>query len=190
MIKNRADLKRFLSEDFRSQKMKHPLFAKFSFGENYAMYKYVKHLRYLEYYINKRIYYPWDYLLYYYYYLIHRRDCLKFQINISPNCAGEGLCLIHPGFRRLGGPYIKIGKNCTFLPMVLIGKKNPNVNTENYIIGDNCYFGAGCLVMGPVKIGNNVTIGAGAVVTKDIPDNAVVVGNPAQIIKYKKEGKD
>jgi serine O-acetyltransferase len=39
--------------------------------------------------------------------------------------------------------------------------------------------------LGPVKIGNNVTIGAGAVVVKDIPDNCVVAGNPAKIIKFK-----
>lgn len=39
--------------------------------------------------------------------------------------------------------------------------------------------------MGPVKIGNNVTIAAGAVVVKDVPDNAVVGGNPAKILKMK-----
>lgn len=39
--------------------------------------------------------------------------------------------------------------------------------------------------MNPVNIGNNVIIGAGAVVTKDIPDNAIVAGNPAKIIKYR-----
>ena len=37
--------------------------------------------------------------------------------------------------------------------------------------------------MGPVRIGNNVTIGAGSVVTKDIPDNCIVAGNPAKVIK-------
>ena len=41
-------------------------------------------------------------------------------------------------------------------------------------------------IIGDITIGNNVTIGAGAVVVKDVPDNAVVVGNPARIIKYKK----
>ena len=40
-------------------------------------------------------------------------------------------------------------------------------------------------MLGPVRIGNNVTIGAGSVVTKDIPDNSVVAGNPARIIKRK-----
>ena len=39
--------------------------------------------------------------------------------------------------------------------------------------------------MGPVTIGNNVTIAAGAVVVKDVPDNAIVGGNPAKIISYK-----
>ena len=41
--------------------------------------------------------------------------------------------------------------------------------------------------MMPVIIGNNVTIGAGAVVTKDIPDNAVAAGNPARVIRIKEE---
>ena len=52
-------------------------------------------------------------------------------------------------------------------------------------MGDNCYFGLGVKILGSVKIGNNVTIGANAVVTKDIPDNAVVGGVPAKIIKIK-----
>ena len=42
---------------------------------------------------------------------------------------------------------------------------------------------ANSVVFGNIKIGNNVTIGAGSVVTKDIPDNCVVAGNPARIIK-------
>ena len=42
-------------------------------------------------------------------------------------------------------------------------------------------------IIGNVRVGNNVTIGAGAVVVKDIPDNAIAVGNPARVVKYKTE---
>lgn len=50
-------------------------------------------------------------------------------------------------------------------------------------IGDNVTICAGAIVVGGVKIGNNVIIGAGAVVVKDVPDNSVAVGNPAQVVK-------
>ena len=53
-------------------------------------------------------------------------------------------------------------------------------------IGDNVSVGANAVIIGPIRIGNNVTVGAGAVVVKDVPDNAVVVGNPARLIKYNK----
>lgn len=52
-------------------------------------------------------------------------------------------------------------------------------------MGDNCYFGLDCKIFGSVRIGDNVTVGANAVVTKDIPDNAIVGGVPAKIIKTK-----
>ena len=78
---------------------------------------------------------------------------------------------------------MKIGKNCEILPMVLIGNKKPDCQGQPIIIGDNCYISAGVIILGPVNIGNNVTIAAGAVVNKDIPDNCVVAGIPAKIIK-------
>ncbi|KAJ2851897.1 hypothetical protein IWW36_000670 [Coemansia brasiliensis] len=51
-------------------------------------------------------------------------------------------------------------------------------------IGNNVWVGGGAIIMGGITIGNGVTIGAGAVVTKDVPDNVVVVGNPARIVKH------
>lgn len=51
-------------------------------------------------------------------------------------------------------------------------------------IGNDVEFGANCYVIGNISIGNNVRIGAGAVVTKDVPDNCIVAGVPAKIIKY------
>lgn len=72
--------------------------------------------------------------------------------------------------------------------MVLFGKKRPSIGEGRLItVGDNCYFGAGCTVLGPCHIGNNVTVAAGAVVTMaEIPDNVVVAGVPARIVKSKK----
>ena len=95
---------------------------------------------------------------------------------------GPGLDLRHAGYRMIGATF-RIGKNCTILPMVLIGKKRPGPCMIT--IGDDCYIGTGTTILGPLTIGNNVTIGAGAVVTTDIPDNAVVGGVPAKVIKIK-----
>lgn len=73
-----------------------------------------------------------------------------------------------------------MGKNCIVFQQVTIGwnkEKTP-------VIGDGCVFCCGCKVLGGITIGDNVTIGAGAIVIRDIPDNAVVAGNPAKIIGY------
>jgi len=52
-------------------------------------------------------------------------------------------------------------------------------------IGDNVYIAPGAKLIGGITIGNNVAIGANSVVTKSIPDNAVVVGIPGEVISYK-----
>lgn len=51
------------------------------------------------------------------------------------------------------------------------------------IVGDNVEISAGARVIGPVRVGNNVIIGANAAVVKDVPDNCIVAGIPAKIIK-------
>ena len=50
-------------------------------------------------------------------------------------------------------------------------------------IGDNCFIGGGSFILPGVSIGNNVIVGMGSVITKDVPDNCIVVGNPARIIR-------
>lgn len=58
-----------------------------------------------------------------------------------------------------------------------------NIGMGGSVIGDNCYISPGVKIVKPVHIGNNVVIGANAVVNKDIPDNTMVAGIPAKPIK-------
>lgn len=68
----------------------------------------------------------------------------------------------------------KIGKHCLIVAGAVIGGSSQ--------IGDFCFIGINASIKNKVKIGNNVTVGMGAVVTKDVPDNWTVVGNPARNI--------
>lgn len=71
-----------------------------------------------------------------------------------------------------------IGRGFTVFQGVTVGASNGGRPT----IGDNVTIFSNCVVVGGITIGNNVQIGAGSIVTKSIPDNCVVVGNPARII--------
>jgi maltose O-acetyltransferase len=98
---------------------------------------------------------------------------------------------------------VRIGENVMFAPGVQVyTATHPlDVETRNsgrelgfpVEIGDNVWVGGNAIICPNVKIGNNAVIGAGAVVTKDVPNNALVVGNPAKIMKFidqdKKYGK-
>jgi serine O-acetyltransferase len=75
----------------------------------------------------------------------------------------------------------KIGENCKIFQQVTVGYNGDKRPT----IGDNVEICCGAKVIGGVTVGNNVVIGAQALVVKDVPDNAVVGGALSQIIKYK-----
>jgi serine O-acetyltransferase len=96
---------------------------------------------------------------------------------------GYGLYFPHP-FCIVINQKAKIGNNCTIFQGVTIG----TVRGKGVpVIGNNVVIAAGAKIVGKVNIGNNVMVGANAVVTKDIPDNATVVGIPARIVNYNGE---
>lgn len=90
--------------------------------------------------------------------------------------------IYHYGYLIVNGK-VRIGKNAILYPGIEIGDKD---GTGCPVIGDNVMICAGAKIFGPLKIGNNVTIAANAVVTKDVPDNAIVGGVPAKILKMKR----
>jgi serine O-acetyltransferase len=83
----------------------------------------------------------------------------------------------------------KIGKNCVILQQVTIGSiALPDSNgIGSPTIGDNCYIGAGAMIIGNITVGNNVRIGANTTVYKDVPDNSIVVSAVQKNIPASKE---
>ena len=78
-----------------------------------------------------------------------------------------------------------IGRNFYCLQLVTLGNDG---QMRRPVIGDDVKIFTGATIYGGIRIGNHVTIGAGAVVSKDVPDNCIVVGNPAYIVK--KDGQE
>ena len=114
--------------------------------------------------------------------LINRRQQIRFGIGISYKTqVGPGLYIGHEGGIFVS-EHAVIGKNCNLSHQVTIGVSRRGERAGIPTVGDNVYIGPGAKVFGKVTIGNNAAIGANAVVTRDVPENAVVVGIPARVI--------
>lgn len=121
-----------------------------------------------------------------YYYLRFRVMMLqrRYGIQISPSTSiGKGFYIGHFG-TIVVSPLATIGDNVNISQGVTIGYANRGERKGAATIGNEVYIGPEAKIVGRVTIGNNVAIGANAVVTHDVPDNAVVGGVPARIISY------
>lgn len=116
--------------------------------------------------------------------MIYKKIQIKYGIQLpDKTMIGKGLQFSHYSGIVINSQAI-IGENFTIFQCATVG----SVRGKGFPkIGDNCVLFAGAKVIGNVKLGNNVIVAANAVVTKDIPDNAVVAGIPAKIINN--EGK-
>lgn len=85
------------------------------------------------------------------------------------------------------GNYVMIGPNTLITtvghPLSIQGRREKKAYGKPVTIGDDVWIGGNCTILPGVSIGNNVVVAAGAVVTKDVPDNCVVAGIPAKVIK-------
>ena len=108
-------------------------------------------------------------------------------IEIHPKAnIGKNLFIDH-GMGVVIGETSEIGDNVTIYHMVTLGGISPSVNSNEQrnikrhpTLKDNVVVGSGAQILGPVTVGKNAKIGANAVVTKDVPENAVMVGIPAK----------
>ena len=83
------------------------------------------------------------------------------------------------------GARATIGKNCHIGAGAVIAGVLEPPSKQPVIIEDDCLIGANAVVLEGVRVGKGAVIAAGAVVTTDVPENAVVAGQPAKVIKYK-----
>lgn len=109
--------------------------------------------------------------------------CIQIVTGIELPCEvriGRGFIIDHFGGIIISG-YAQFGDNCRIRNGVVVGLRRVEEKFAP-VIGDNVDIGAGAKLLGPIHIGNNVLIGANAVVLCDVPDNSIAAGVPARII--------
>ena len=116
-------------------------------------------------------------------------------IEIHPGAnIGKNLFIDH-GMGVVIGETSEIGDNVTIYHAVTLGGSSPSIDSERRryekrhpTIGNDVVIGSGAQIIGPIKVGNNARIAANAVVVKDVPENATMVGIPAKAVKLENKG--
>ncbi|MEG0286453.1 MULTISPECIES: sugar O-acetyltransferase [Vagococcus] len=114
-----------------------------------------------------------------------------FHITYGTNTTFGENCYVNYNCNFIDDGQIKIGNQVLIganVTIITVGHPiNPNYRqfmfTEEVVLKDNCWIGAGVIINSGVTIGENSVIGSGSVVTKDIPDNCIAVGNPCRVLR-------
>jgi serine O-acetyltransferase len=111
-------------------------------------------------------------------------NILLFGLEVSPRCEiGPGIFFPHTSGTVIGAS--RIGSKVTVFQGVTLGAKNLDIGFDSALrpkVGDSVILGAGCKVLGGIRIGDNVTVGANSVVVDSIKPNTTVAGIPAREI--------
>ncbi|MEA3493706.1 MAG: serine O-acetyltransferase [Candidatus Margulisiibacteriota bacterium] len=119
--------------------------------------------------------------------LISQISRLLTQIEIHPGAKIGRRFFVDHGSGVVIGETVVIGNDVTIFQGVTLGGTGKEKGKRHPTIGDNVVVGAGAIILGNIHIGDNSRIGAAAVVTKSVPDDTTVVGNPSWTIK--REGR-
>ncbi len=181
MIKNKEDYKFYLEADRKARNYSKKIIY-IGNRKEIPLYNFQRLMRKVEYYNNckKGIFNKIILLILKYRY---KSLSIKYGFSIPINTFGPGLCIAHRGTIVINGAS-KIGKNCRINIDVNIGTQMGE-NGKAPTIGDNCFIGPGAKLFGNIKIGDNVAIGANAVVNKDFGDNVTIAGVPAKVVSEK-----
>lgn len=110
-----------------------------------------------------------------------------YNINVGDNFYANHNLVILDCAKVTFGDNVFIGPNCSFYtaghPLDVEARNNGDEYALPITIGNNVWFGGSVTVLPGITIGDNTTIGAGSVVTKDIPANVVAVGNPCKVLR-------
>ena len=116
-------------------------------------------------------------------------------VEIHPGAKiGKNLFIDH-GMGVVIGETSEIGNNVTIYHAVTLGGSSPSIDSERQrhekrhpTIGNDVVIGSGAQIIGPIKVGDNSRIAANAVVVRDVPENATMVGIPAKAVKLENKG--
>jgi len=100
---------------------------------------------------------------------------------------GPGLYIGHFGFLHVGAG-VEIGRDCSIGHLCYVGPGGPEGESGAPVIGDRVYLGVGSKVIGGIRIGDDAALGANAVALEDVPDHAVLVGNPGTVVSDRGSG--
>ena len=178
-----TNLRHLIHKDMQRYDLRKPLtlfrFIRYFYLQPVPGLKFTIILRYCQHYRRR------NRLLFYFYFLWWRRLKTNYGFDISYRTQiGEGLYIGHSGGIVIHGD-TQIGDYCNLSQGITIGVSIRGKQAGIPKIGNRVFIGPGAVILGGINIGDDVLIGANAMVTFDVPDKAVVAAPVASVISYK-----